>query len=254
MTLPQTKQTRQGRTPLDARVLLAGMPKSGKSTLAAGWAPNSTLIIDTQKGTTLLEGEHYVSHVANWYEFNQVVEDLVKPGHQFKTVVIDMIDDVWNFVDAACAGSGKALATATEDYNRSAKQAEGTFRNIIGKLLATELGVWFVTHTKATETDDGTRYVPRLDARVLTYVAGACEFILLAEALGAKRRLHTQPTTQFEAGSRVPLPDPLDLDARGLFDAMAKGLAPKDGERPAETLAPAEPEQPTLEQLASVMS
>jgi hypothetical protein len=226
MTLPDTKQTREGKTPLDVRVMLAGMPKAGKSTLAAGWAPDTTLIIDTQKGTTLLDGEHYVKHVANWTEFETTVNELAAGGHPFKTVVIDMVDDIWNFVDTHCAGKNSVLASATDDWQRSIKTAEGTFRQTVGKLLATDLGVWFLTHTKAQQDGNLTRYVPRLEARVLTYVQGACEVILLAETLGPRRQLHTQPSAKFEAGSRVALPDPMDLDARRLYSAMAKGLNP----------------------------
>ncbi|HTE63663.1 MAG TPA: AAA family ATPase [Solirubrobacteraceae bacterium] len=225
--LPTRKQSRASLEigPLNARVMLAGMPKSGKSTLAAGWAPDKTLIIDTQRGTTLLPGEHYVEHVSSWSAFEEVVKALTTPGHQFETVVIDMVDDIWNFVDQHCAGRGQVLASATDDYSRSIKSAEGTFRRTIGQLLATDLGVWFLTHTKAVQDGDVTRYVAKLDAKVLTYVQGAVQFIFLAETLGAGRKLHTAPSAKFEAGGRVALPDPMDLDARALYDAMAAGLA-----------------------------
>jgi predicted RNA-binding Zn-ribbon protein involved in translation (DUF1610 family) len=226
MPLPTTKQTRAAKTPLDVRVLLAGMPKAGKTTLASQWAPDTTLIIDTQQGTTLLAGEHYVEHVTDWAAFERTVDELVKGDHQFKTVVVDLADDIWNFVDEHCAGKNALLASATEDYSRSLKTAEGTFRKTIGKLLATGLGVWFITHTKAQQDGNLTRYVPKLDQRALTYVHGACEVILLAETLGPKRVLHTAPSGKFEAGSRFPLPEPMDLDARALYAAMAKGLQP----------------------------
>jgi hypothetical protein len=226
MPLPTQKQSRAGKTPLNVRVLLAGTPKVGKSTLAAQWAPDQTLIIDTQQGTTLLSGEHYVTHVDDWPSFAQTIDELAAGGHQFKTVVIDMIDDIWRFVDTHCAGKNAVLATATEDYNRSAKSAEGTFCQTIAKLLATDLGVWFLTHTKSTQDGNITRYTARLDQRVLTYVQGACEVVLLTESLGngVKRMLHTAPTAKFEAGSRFPLPEPMDLDARALYAAMQRGL------------------------------
>lgn len=226
VALPEKPQTREalGVTPLNARVFLAGMPKAGKSTLLGGWAPKSTLIIDTQHGTDLLEGEHFVSHVKDWSGFVGVVDQIVKGGHSFKTVGIDLVDDVWNFCDAAHAGKGKTLATATDDYGRSAKNAEGAFRDTIGKLLSTDLGVWFTTHTKAVEDSGLTRYVPKLDGKVITYVAGATQFVFLAETLGPKRVLHTQPSAKFEAGSRVPLPEPMAMDARELYKAMAAGL------------------------------
>jgi hypothetical protein len=198
MPLPTQKQSRAGKTPLNVRVLLAGTPKVGKSTLAAQWAPDETL----------------------------------------------MIDDVWHFVDRHCAGKKAVLATATEDYNRSAKTAEGTFRMVIGKLLATDLGVWFLTHTKSSQDDGVTRYTAKLDKAVLTYVQGACEVVLLAESLGngVRRTLHTAPTAKFEAGSRIPLPEPMDLDARALYAAMQRGLKTQPA---APAAAPAEKNETT---------
>lgn len=229
--LPDKPQTRQtlGVTPMGARVFLAGMPKSGKTTLAASWAPKETLIVDTQHGTDLLDGEHYVSHVGDWPSFAETISKVLAGSHQFKTVVLDLVDDVWNFCDAAHAGKGRSLATATDDYGRAAKNAEGAFRDTVGKLLASDLGVWFLTHTKTIEDNGVTRYVPKLDGKVQTYVQGATQFVFLAETLGPKRVLHTQPSAKFEAGSRVPLPEPMAMDARELYKAMAAGLGATNG-------------------------
>jgi hypothetical protein len=229
--LPDKPQTRKslGVTPMNARVFLAGMPKVGKTSLAASWAPQKTLLIDTQHGTDLLDGEHFVVHVEDWKGFVAVVDELVKGDHPYETVGIDMIDDVWAFADAAHAGKGAVLASATDDWQRSIKTAEGVFRGTIGKLLSTDLGVWFLTHTKAVDDNGVTRYVPRLESRVLSYVQGATQFVFLAEALGNKRVLHTAPSAKFEAGSRVPLPEPMPLDARELYKAMNTGLGNNNG-------------------------
>lgn len=231
VALPTKPQTRGslGITPRNARVLLAGTPKVGKTTLAAQWNPKETLIIDTQHGTDLLDGEHYVAHVTNRDEFASVVDQLVNGGHQFKTVVIDLIDDIWVFFDRHHAGKGRELATATDDYGRAGKNAEGDFRRVVGRLLATDLGVWFLTHTKPVEENRTVRYVPKLDSKVITYVQGAVQFVFLAENLGPRRVLHTQGSAKFEAGSRVPLPEPMDMDARQLWEAMAAGLNSNGG-------------------------
>jgi hypothetical protein len=249
--LPTAKRSRttQQITPLNARVMLAGTPGAGKSTLAGSWAPDTTLLIDTQGGTRLLEGEHYVQDATNWKAFVDIVNALTTSEHPFKTVVIDMIDDVWNFCDAAHAGKGKALATATDDYSRSAKNAEGEFRHVIGRLLASDLGVWFLSHVREQKDGDNVRYGSRLDNRVLTYVQGACQFVLLAETLGPKRALHTQPTAKFETKARVPLPEPMELDARALYTAMSRGLG---SEKQAEPLREQDTtETTTTEQVAA---
>jgi hypothetical protein len=101
------------------------------------------------------------------------------------------------------------------------------FRRAIGKLFASPYGIWFLSHTDTEENGGQTRYVPRLDKRVRTYVEGACQFIFLAETLGTKRLLHTAPSARSRPGSRVPLPEPMEMDARALYSAISAGLTPK---------------------------
>ena len=227
MTLiPTTKQSRDDleASPRDVRVLLAGMPKVGKSTLAASWAPETTLIVDTQRGSTMLDGEHFVAHVTDWKEFDALVTELTTTDHQFRTVVLDLVDDLWRFCDVAHAGKDEVLASATDDWQRSIRTAEGVFIDTVGRLIGSPLGIWFITHTIEKKDGELTRYVPALDKRPLGYVKGVCQVILLAETLGSKRMLHTQPSARFEAGSRLPLPEPMPLDASKLYRAMGAAL------------------------------
>lgn len=227
--LPTTMQSRssQSITPARARVMLAGMPKSGKTTLASGWKPATTLLVDTHKGTTLLDGEHYVAHVGTWEAFVAVVDAVVKGDHAYETVVIDLVDDIWKFADFFAAQKKNMVAAGLVEYGKGTAEAEGLFRQQVGRLLATDYGIWFLSHTDTVEEGQITRYVPKLDKRVRTYIQGAVQFVFLAETLGTKRVLHTAPSQKFEAGSRVPLPEPMDLDARALWLAMDKGLNPK---------------------------
>lgn len=258
MTLiPTTKQSRDALdvSPLDVRVLLAGMPKVGKSTLAASWPADTTLIVDTQRGSTMLDGDHFVAHVGSWAEFEALVTELTMTEHQFRTVVLDLVDDLWRFCDVHHAGKDEVLASATDDWQRSINTCEGVFIDVVGRLIGSPLGIWFLTHTTEKKDGDLTRYVPALSKRPLGYVKGVCQVILLAETLGTKRMLHTQPSARFEAGSRLPLPEPMPMDAAKLYRAMgaalpngvARDLAERDARRSPEP-APAPPaDEPELE-------
>lgn len=252
--LPTTMQSRRTLevTPAQARVMLAGMPKSGKTTLLAGWKPATTLIIDTHKGTTLLDGEHFAQPVATWNEFVTTVDDIVKGDHPFETIGIDLVDDIWKFADLHAAEKSNVVAAGLVEYGKGIAEAEGLFRQQIGRLLATSYGVWFVSHTDTVEENKIQRYVPRLDKRVRTYIQGAVQFVFLAETLGTKRVLHTAPSQKFEAGSRVPLPEPMDLDARALWLAMDKGLNPeKHAKKPNSSKLATETESTTREAVAA---
>lgn len=243
MTLPTIPQTRNAVDPRAARVLLAGFPKSGKSTLLAQWAPKKTLIVDTQGGTTLLEGEHFVVHVESWDQFVEVVDLLVAPGHAFRTVGLDMIDDLWKFADLKVSKGRRVAAAALADYGKGTAEQEAIFREQIGRLVASPLGIWMLSHTDQVEEDGKQRYVPRLDRRVRSYVTGLCHFVFLAETLGPKRQLRTQPSAKFEAGGRVTLPDPMPLDAYALYQAMQAGLRPSNQVEKSEAAPEPAPER-----------
>jgi hypothetical protein len=227
--MPTKPQTRGelGITPMNARIFLLSVPKVGKTTLASSWAPAKTLFIDTQHGTDMLDGEHYVIHVSTWTEFVQAVALVLKGGHGFETVVVDTIDDVYKLCDAHVAQSKGMVAAGLIDFGRGTAEAEGLFRREVGALMATTLGVWFVGHADLVDVNKMQKYVPVLDKKVRNYITGACGFIFYAERVGTKRVLHTQPSERFEAGSRVPLPEPLDMDAKRLWSAMDRGLNPE---------------------------
>jgi hypothetical protein len=244
-TKPQTRATLQV-DPLSARILLAGMPKAGKSTLLSQWAPQTTLILDTHRGTTLLDGEHFVQHVNDWATFEDTVDLIVGGNHPFKTIGLDLVDDIYTMADRYVAKrAGKATASLIE-FGKGSKETDALFMSAVAKLLATPYGIWFLSHTDTEEVKDkrgnvtATRLIPRLDKRVRTYVEGVCQFIFLAEVNSGTRKLRTKPDAQFGAGSRVPLPSPMPMDARALYGAMGKGLNPKTPAAPAPD--PVEPE------------
>lgn len=234
--LPDTKTSREGKDPRDARILLSSPPKIGKTTLLSQWAPDTTLILDTHKGTALLDGEHYIAPIASFADFESAVDQLAAGGHQFRTVGIDLIEDIWKLADRAAAERNGKVAAGLVDYGRGTAEAEGLFRRAVDKLLASPLGVWFVTHVDTVQDGSTVQYVPRLDKRVKTYIEGVTDFVLIGESTGKERRLRTAPSARFQTGARVPLPDPMPLDARALYVEIAKGFAkPKPAPTPITT-------------------
>jgi hypothetical protein len=265
VSLPTTPQSRAGMPPRRARVLLGAAGKTGKTSTLAEWAPKTTLIVDTQHGTNLLDGDHYVSHVADYPGFVSVVDDLVRTRHMFHTVGLDLTNDLWRFADLH---HGKTItvegvrmqipASGVDDYGRSLAKARTAFLGQIGRLLAAPIGVWFLTHLHEKTDKDGQLvvYVPKLDKNVYSEIAGAVDFVFLAEVEPNGRRVvHTQPTRHFEAGSRVRMPSPLPLNAAEIACAMDRALNPQeyneDGSRKRAEDRP-EPVTPTEQEPAAV--
>jgi len=245
--------------PRRARVLLGATYKVGKSTLLGTWAPTTTLIVDTQQGTLLLEGEHFVVHTHDWPTFVRVVNDICAGNHRFHTVGLDLVNDLWRFCDlyyGKVEDGIRTPASGVDDYQRSIKRAVAAFNQQVGRLLGAPIGIWFITHLRERMNIKGEllAYVPDMDKNVHAYIAGAVDFLWLAESVKGKRQIHTQPTQHFEAGSRVPIASPLPMDARAVATAMDMALNPakyEDGRR--KVAAPiAEPVPPTAERPAEV--
>ena len=109
--------------------VVVGPNGSGKTTLLGTWAPSTTLIVDTHHGTELLDGEHYVSHVRSWPEFVGVVSDICRGGHNFHTIGLDLVGDLWRFADLHFGTSKDGMkipASAVSDYGRSSAKARST--------------------------------------------------------------------------------------------------------------------------------
>lgn len=235
MKLPDTKTSREGKDPRDARILLSSPPKIGKTTLLSQWAPDTTLILDTHKGTALLDGEHYIAPIKSLADFESAVDQITAGGHHFRTIGIDLVEDVWKMADRQAADTHGKVAAALVEYGMGVGEAEGLFRRAFDKLLATSYGLWFITHVHTVQDGNDIQYVPRLDKRVKTYVEGATDFVLIGEGTGRDRRLRTAPSKKFQAGSRVAIPDPMPLDARALYVEIAKGLAKPKPAQPVQT-------------------
>lgn len=223
VALPTKPQARKA-SPADARVFLGGQPKVGKTTLASQWNPAKTLFLDCEGGTRMLEGEHFVQQIETYQQFVETVDALEKGEHDYETFVVDTIDQLVKLCDRHVASGRGALAAGVVDYGKGLAELEALIRRDLGRLLSLGKGVWLLGHTELVEVNKVQRMVPTVDKRVRGYILGACDFVLQAEAAGSKRILHTQPSERFEAGSRVPMPDPLEMDSRKLWAAMAAGL------------------------------
>ncbi len=247
MSLPKTKQSLATRKPdpLKARIFLAGMPKVGKTTLTSNWAPDTTVLLDLQHGTDLLPGEHYVQHINDWNDFKRACTSLASGGHQFRTVVIDTIDQAYKFADQHAGQQfGKAAAGLVE-YGKGTSLAEAEFRSVIGGLLSNRmLGIFFVGHVDRVEDEGKHRFIPKLDKRVRDYVTGECEHILMAEKLGERTVLHTKASARYEAGSRLDLPEPLAMDAHELWHAIRDGIVKLAASSSSDEPAPVTEPQP----------
>lgn len=241
-----TQMTPPSLNPDTAKVLLYGPPKIGKTTLAATVDPEHTLLLATEAGYGALEA--FVQPITSWNQFRQVGPALLENEHQFKTLVIDTVDELYKFCTEQVMLDLGVKHPADLEYGRGWGAVSDEFRLRVGALCALGLGVWFISHSKEEEVKARVGSItvtsPTLTGGGRKFLLGFVDFILLARSEvhedGERRVLRTAATENFEAGGRVTLPDPLPLEAGALREAML-AAAPKLPELVAEK-ADAQPE------------
>lgn len=217
-----------------AKVLLYGAPKVGKSTLATGLA-DDVLILACEPGLGGLSA--YSVEIDSWDTFRKVGAELSKSS-DYSIVAVDTVDELYRMcADSVCQQLGVAhLADA--EWGKGWQMARDEFRLRVGKLAGLGRGVWFISHSMETElrtrVGTRTRTIPTLDKRAFGFIEGFVDFIFLAEAQatpeGEERRvIRTQPAEEFVAGGRVNLPDPLPLDATEVRKAITAASKPQKG-------------------------
>ncbi len=90
MILPKEKSKPKKRLE-DYSILLYGQPKIGKSTFCSQF--DEPLFLATEAGLNALEV--YQVAIPTWEKFLEACAAIAKGDHQFKTIVIDTVDNLW---------------------------------------------------------------------------------------------------------------------------------------------------------------
>lgn len=235
MKLPTKPRARE----IDTRkyvFTIYGSPKAGKTTFASHFP--DAIFIATEAGTKFVEvnqitdddGEPTV--INSWKQFKEAVKMLITTPHDFKTVVIDTVDNASDLCTRHVnAENGWAHESAGE-YGKGSALIKREFKTVIDALLASGLGVVFITHEKQGEKED--RGVKRqftdvsLGNSFKNYITGASDFILYCYRNSKGERLMlTKATDNVNAGDRSgKLPAVMPLDYQLMIEALRAATEP----------------------------
>ena len=100
-TMLPTKKTTPSEDPMQYSILLYGSTKAGKSTFASK-APGA-IFLATEPGLNALSV--FKVDISSWPEMLSACKELSEQKHEFKTVVIDTIDNAYEFcLEHVCKG------------------------------------------------------------------------------------------------------------------------------------------------------
>lgn len=211
-------------------MFLYGPPKVGKSTFCSRM--NNPLFLATEAGLNALEV--YQIPIATWPEFLEACKLIADGKHQFRTVVIDTVDNLYNFCsDYVCKKAGVQHESDLE-WGKGWDMVNDEFLRAITKLSLLPYGLVMTSHSEEKEIKSRnapaiTKVVPTLSKGARKIVLGMADFILYAEPVQTKdgevRVLRTKPTENYEAGDRTQrgIPATLPFKYASLLKAFEGG-------------------------------
>lgn len=207
-----------------------GAPKCGKTTFASHFP--DAVFLATEAGTKFVEVNQITDDEGNavvlktWKEFRDAVKMLLTTPHDFKTVVIDTCDNAADMCTRFINTEQGWAHESSGEYGKGSALIKREFKMIMDALLASGMGVVFISHEKESEKEE--KGVKRkftdlsLGNSFKGYIAGASDFIFYGfRDQNGKRMLRTKATPNINAGDRSGrLPEIIPMD----FSEMIKLL------------------------------
>jgi hypothetical protein len=227
--LPTCKSPRKNNLS-DLKLLVYGPPKIGKTTFCS--CADGALFFATEPGLNSLEA--YQVPIPTWEDFLISGAELSAGNHQFKTLIVDTIDNAFRLCTEHFL---KRLGIAHESdlgYGKAYSIINTEFARVLTKLAFLPVGLFLVSHIKVLELDGRTgkytRIVPNLPDKVRQSVLGMADMILYCDIEmdtgadgkpGFRRVIRTKPSPFYEAGDRTGrLPETIDLNYAAFSDAF----------------------------------
>ena len=226
-----TKKTPKKSDVRDLTVFVYGPPKIGKSTFCSG--ADGALFLATEPGLNHLEV--FQAPVGSWAQLLGAAADLAKNNHEFRTVVVDTIDNAYRMcMDYICADNGWKHPDDGGKFGKGFGLVNREFQRVMTKLASLPYGLMLVSHSvereEETRTGKKLKTMPTLPPSARLVALGLCDMILYADVDGDsdRRIIRTKPSDRYEAGDRTGrLPATLPLDY-ATFVAAFRGEAKEE--------------------------
>jgi hypothetical protein len=242
--LPTTKTPPRSKL-ADLTVLIYGLPKIGKST----WCSKSegALFLATEPGLNSLEV--YQVPIASWAELLAACAEIAKGEHEFKTVILDTVDNAYRMCADHINAKFKVEYEGDLEYGKGWALIRNEFQRVLTKLASLPSGLFLVSHAEEKEvqtaTKTYTRIKPTLPDKARKIIVGMADMILYCDVETSvngegksvvQRVMRTKPSAYYEAGDRTGrLPDTIPLDFGEFIKAFENG-EPKTAESVARGL------------------
>lgn len=198
------------------KIFLYGREKIGKSTFASQF-PDAVFLM-CEPGLNALNT--YQVPIDSWPTFLEACAELAEHKHQFRTIVIDIVDILYQHCSAHVLGEYQVQHESDLDWGKGWKVVENEFSRVVSKLSVLGLGIILISHSELVTirpkyAPEYTRIVPTLSKQARSFTMGLADHILYMDVDNGQqsdiRTISCRPTDLFEAGSRWPMPAQIAL-------------------------------------------
>lgn len=230
MSLLPTTKTPPKPNLADLTVLTYGPTKIGKST----WCSHAegALFLSTEPGLNSLEV--FQIPVRSWDELLAACGEIAEGNHQFKTVILDTVDNAYKMCAEYVCRKFKVEHESDLGFGKGYALTNNEFQRVLNKLAFMPCGLYLISYSQEieieTRTGKYTKTVPTLPEKARKIVLGLVDMVLYCDIettagpdgkMVARRVMRTKPSLNYEAGDRTGrLPDVIDLDYTKFIEAF----------------------------------
>lgn len=163
--------------------LIWGESMSGKTYLARQF-PNP-LIINTDGNAKKVNTPSV--EITKFTEFIEVIDALEKEQHDYRTVIIDLVDDIEIMLTNYICEQSKVEALADIGFGKGFAKFNQVWKNLMMKLSQMPYNIIFISHIiNSTDDNDNPIQVPSLPQKQLNACQGRCDLVIQTRKLGTK--------------------------------------------------------------------
>lgn len=178
MILPANEQKTADVTPKN--ILIWGESMSGKTYLAKEF--ESPLIINTDGNASKITTPSVF--IKNFTEFKEVIEELEKGKHTFKTLIIDLIDDLETMVINHICSLAKVESLADIAFGKGFNTFNSIWKNLMMTLTQMDMNVIFISHIVEKMDGQSSYQAPALSQKCLNACMGRCDIVIKTQKIG----------------------------------------------------------------------